>query len=203
MIINSDIETAGSDVDWSSISSGLQEYTTRINYAFESVNVTGGVTIQLTPFVEKNLMMDNREIQTKTDARFDNFVRSFTNVHKAIEPVIFDRLEGNHYLDCKLIATYGLPHTFCTDEEKMKNLPKDQTHFWPNLSVQISFDVRFKNPSLITNTTDELRTIVKSYFNKLTTLHTPTDKVSMNNNIYISRLIREMSLQRKLAPANP
>lgn len=193
MIINSDIETAGSDVDWSSISSGLQEYTTRINYAFESVNVTGGVTIQLTPFVEKNLMMDNREIQTKTDARFDNFVRSFTNVHKAIEPVIFDRLEGNHYLDCKLIATYGLPHTFCTDEEKMKNLPKDQTHFWPNLSVQISFDVRFKNPSLITNTTDELRTIVKSYFNKLTTLHTPTDKVSMNNNIYISRLIREMS----------
>ena len=79
------------------------------------------------------------------------------------------------------------------DNEKMKNLPKEQTQFWPNLSIQISFDVRFKNPSLVTNTTDELKNIVKSYFNKLTTLHSPTDKVSMNNNIYISRLIREMS----------
>jgi hypothetical protein len=101
-------------------------------------------------------------------------------------------LDGNHYLDCKLIATYGLPHTYCTDSEKLKNLPKEQTQFWPNLSIQISFDVRFKNPSLATNTIDELKIIVKSYFNKLTTLHSPTDRVSMNNNIYISRLIREM-----------
>ena len=174
----------GNEIDWNETSSILQQYITIINNAFESVNVIHGVTIQLMPFVEKQLMIDKR---------FDNFVRAFVNVHRALEPVIFDRLDGNHYLDCKLIATYGLPHTYCTDSEKLKNLPKEQTQFWPNLSIQISFDVRFKNPSLSTNTTDELKNIVKSYFNKLTTLHSPTDRVSMNNNIYISRLIREMS----------
>ena len=183
-IMNSNVETVGADVDWEWVASVLQDYVTRITNSFSTVNVVGGVNIQLVPFVEYKLMIDNR---------FANFVQSFVNVHKAIEPVIFNRLEGNHYLDCKLIATYGLPHTYCTDNEKMKNLPKEQTQFWPNLSIQISFDVRFKNPSLVTNTTDELKNIVKSYFNKLTTLHSPTDKVSMNNNIYISRLIREMS----------
>lgn len=176
--------TDGSDINWERVSIILKDYITRINTSFSSVNVNGGINIQLVPFVEKDLMLDDR---------FNNFVKSFVNVHKAIEPVIFNRLDGNHYLDCKLIATYGLPHTYCTDSEKLKNLPKEQTQFWPNLSIQISFDVRFKNPSLSTNTTDELKNIVKSYFNKLTTLHSPTDRVSMNNNIYISRLIREMS----------
>ena len=176
-------DPVGSDVDWNLVSNVLQEYISRITNSFSSVNVNGGVNIQLVPFVESKLMINDR---------FSNFVQSFVNVHKAIEPIIFNRLDGNHYLDCKLIATYGLPHTYCTDDEKLKNLPKEQTQFWPNLSVQISFDVRFKNPSLITNTTDELKNIVKSYFNKLTTLHSPTDRVSMNNNIYISRLIHEM-----------
>ena len=171
------------DVDWDSIATVLQGYVGRINNAFSTVDVNGGVNIQLVPFVESSLMVNKR---------FGNFVESFVNVHKVIEPVIFNRLDGNHYLDCKLIATYGLPHTYCTDIEKMKNLPKDQTHFWPNLAIQISFDVKFKNPALTTNTTDELKNIVKSYFNKLTTLHTSTDTVSMNNNIYISRLIHEM-----------
>ena len=184
LIKNSDVTRAGVGIEWYLVVSILQDYVSRINTAFDSVNVNGGVNIQLVPFVESKLMIDDR---------FNNFVRSFVNVHKAIEPIIFNRLDGNHYLDCKLIATYGLPHTYCTDIEKMKNLPKEETQFWPNLSVQISFDVRFKNPSLATNTTDELKNIVKSYFNKLTTLHKSTDRVSMNNNIYISRLIHEMS----------
>lgn len=182
-IRDSDVATEGSKVDWQSVVSVLKAYNTRIDSAFETVNVNGGVTIQLMPFVESPLMISDR---------FENFVRGFVDVHKVMEPVIFDRLDGNHYLDCKLIATYGLPHTYCTDSEKLKNLPKEQTQFWPNLSIQISFDVRFKNPALATNTIDELKIIVKSYFNKLTTLHSPTDRVSMNNNIYISRLIREM-----------
>lgn len=182
-ISESNVSTIGADVDWNNAVSVLQQYVSYITTAFESVNVIHGLKIQLMPFVEKQLMINKR---------FETFIRSFVNVHRAIEPVIFDRLDGNHYLDCKLIATYGLPHTYCTDSEKLKNLPKEQTQFWPNLSIQISFDVRFKNPSLATNTIDELKIIVKSYFNKLTTLHSPTDRVSMNNNIYISRLIREM-----------
>ena len=184
LVKDSDVSREGVDIEWYMVASILMDYVGRINTAFESVNVLGGVTIQLVPYVESKLMIDDR---------FDHFVRSFVNVHKSIEPVIFKRLDGNHYLDCKLIATYGLPHTYCTDEEKLKDLPKEQTQFWPNLSIQISFDVRFKNPSLSTNTIDELKNIVKSYFNKLTTLHSPSDRVSMNNNIYISRLIREMS----------
>jgi hypothetical protein len=175
--------TQGDKLDWAYIAYNLQNYPEYINEAFDNTSVNNGVTIQLMPFVESKLMMNDR---------FENFVGAFVNVHKSIEPVIFSRLDGNHYLDCKLIATYGLPHTFCTDTEKLKD--PVQTNFWPNLSIQISFDVRFVNPSLATNTTDELKTIVKSYFNKLTTLHSPSDRVDMNNNIYISRLIREMSI---------
>lgn len=184
LVAESDVSKEGADIEWYLVASILHEYIDRIDNAFKSTDVTNGVTVQLVPFVERGLMINDR---------FDHFVRSFVNVHKAIEPVIFNRLDGNHYLDCKLIATYGLPHTYCTDQEKQKNLPINETQFWPNLSIQISFDVRFKNPSLATNTTDELKNIVKSYFNKLTTLHSPTDRVSMNNNIYISRLIRDMT----------
>lgn len=174
----------GNNIDWDEMTRTFISYVSDVNNAFASVNINNGMTIQLMPFTEHSLILDDR---------FENFVRSFVNVHKAIEPVIFNRLDGNHYLDCKLIATYGLPHTYCTDNEKIKNLPIEQTLFWPDLSIQISFDVRFKNPSLSSNTTDELKLIVKSYFNKLTTLHTSKDRVNMNNNIYISRLIHEMS----------
>jgi hypothetical protein len=121
-----------------------------------------------------------------TSERFDSFVSAFTQVHKAIEPVIFTRLEGNNYLDCKLIATYGLPHSYCADIDK--DLPIDK--FWPNLDVQIQFDVKLFNPALETNTLNELRGIVKSYFNRLTNIHTPVDMVSIDNNIYISQLIQ-------------
>lgn len=137
------------------------------------------VEIQLIPFVEYSLMNSDR---------FESFVSSFTQVHRAIEPVIFNRLEGNNYLDCKLIATYGLPHSYTTDI----NYKLDNDEFWPDLNVQIEFDVKLYNASLATNTINELRLIVKSYFNRLTSIHTPVDMVSMDNNIYISHLIQQM-----------
>lgn len=133
------------------------------------------VEIQLMPFVEYLLMNDDR---------FESFVSSFTQVHKAIEPVIFKRLEGNHYLDCKLIATYGLPHSYVSDT--------DDTKFWPDLNVQIAFDIKLKNMSLATNTISELRNDIKSYFNRLTTVHTAVEKISMDNDIYISHVIQKM-----------
>ena len=120
--------------------------------------------------------------------RFESFVSSFTQVHKAIEPVIFKRLEGNNYLDCKLIATYGLPHTYCSDLDA--TLDDDSFEFWPDLNVQIEFDVKLYNQSLSTNTINELRAIVKSYFNRITSIHTPVDAISMDNNIYIGEIDR-------------
>jgi hypothetical protein len=39
-------------------------------------------------------------------------------VHNALEPVIMKRLEGNNYLDCKLISTYGLPHSYSSDTDQ-------------------------------------------------------------------------------------
>jgi hypothetical protein len=48
------------------------------------------------------------------------------------------------------------------------------------------------NPALSTNTLSELRTIIKSYFNRITTVHTALDKISMDQNIYISQLIQLM-----------
>ena len=169
----------GNDIDWESIWTVLYSYHDNLNSAFKSTNVNGGIEIQLVPFVEYSLMMSDE---------FEEFVPAFTQVHTAIEPVIFERLEGNHYLDCKLIATYGKPHSYTAGINQQ--LPKPV--FWPDLNVQIEFDVKLYNQNLKTNTINELRTIVKEYFNRLTTIHTATDILSSNNNIYISHVIQQM-----------
>lgn len=173
------------DISWKSIYDVLSLYKSMVNVSFENVNVNGGVEIQLIPFVEYSLM---------TSERFPSFVSSFTQVHKAIEPVIFHRLEGNNYLDCKLIATYGLPHSYSSDTDyELDGV------FWCDLNVQIEFDVKLFNQALATNTINELRTIIKSYFNRLTSIHTPVDLISMNNNIYISHVIQQMESHDNVA----
>jgi hypothetical protein len=183
-IINDTSET-GDSLDWNSIYDILLEYPTNVNIIFKDTEVNGGVTIQLVPFVEHTLM---------TSDRFRRFISSFTQIHKAIEPVIFKRLEGNHYLDCKLLATYGLPHSYSSDVDYDR-----EGVFWPDLNVQIEFDVKLYNLSLTTNTIDELRNIVKSYFNRITTVHTPLDTISMDNNIYISHVIQQMESHDNVA----
>ena len=125
------------------------------------------------------------------DDKFVDFVTSFTQVHKAIEPVIFKRLDGNHYLDCKLIGTYGKSRTYVSDTDSEK--------FWPDLNLQLEFDVKLFNKSLATNTIDELRLIVKSYFNRITTVHSPNRDTNMDNNIYVSHLIQQMEAHDNVA----
>lgn len=182
-LLDTIINSNESDIDWSEMYNFFDEYKDNINKMFSNyVNISDGVEIQLVPFVEHSLMNSDR---------FENFVSSFTQVHKAIEPVIFKRLEGNHYLDCKLIATYGLPHTYSSDINI--DLPETSNDaYWPDLNVQLEFDVKLYNQSLATNTINELRLIVRSYFNRITSLHTPTEALSMDNNIYISNVIQQM-----------
>ena len=172
---------------WTYLDSVLVSYNAVVNDLFKKANVNGGVEIQQIPLVEYSLM---------NSSRFENFVSSFTQVHKAIEPVIMDRLDGNHYLDCKLIATYGLPHTYCADVDVNK---VGEEYFWPDLNVQIEFDVKLFNQALATNTLNELRLMVKSYFNRLTSIHTPVDQISMDNNIYVSHLIQQMEAHDNVA----
>lgn len=175
MLIKSD---NGDSLNWNDVWRKMFDYKQMINNAFEYTNMNGGVEIQLVPMVKYSLMNSDR---------FESFVASFTQVHKAMEPVIMHRLEGNNYLDCKLIATYGLPHSYCADTDVELN-----GVFWPDLNVQIEFDVKLFDVSLTTNTLDELRTIIKSYFNRLTSIHTPVDMISTDNNIYISHIIQQM-----------
>lgn len=177
-VLNKIIESENGDIEWGYVFDTLYSYKTYINKSFEIVNINDGLEIQLVPLVENTLM---------TSDRFTSFVSSFTQIHKAIEPVIMHRLEGNNYLDCKLIATYGLPHSYSSDIDYEK-----ANVFWPDLNVQIEFDVKLFNPSLATNTINELRLIIKSYFNRLTTLHTPGDATKMDDNIYVSHIIQQM-----------
>ena len=172
---------------WDLVDQTIHTYTNCVNELFAKTNINGGVEIQLIPFVEYSLM--NSE-------RFKNFVASFTQVHKALEPVIMERLDGNNYLDCKLTATYGKPHTYCADVDVDK---VGDDYFWPDLNVQIEFDVKLFNQALATNTLNELRMIVRSYFNRLTSIHTPVDLISMNNNIYVSHLIQQMEAHDNVA----
>jgi hypothetical protein len=175
---------------WMKIYNTLNSYNVNVNATFgpDTVNVNGGITIQLVPFVEYSLM---NTVTDDGDDLFVDFVTSFTQVHKALEPVIFKRLDGNHYLDCKLIGTYGKSRTYTCD-----TAPDE---FWPNLNIQIEFDVRLFNKSLATNTIEELRSIVKSYFNKITTVHAPDKNTDMDNNIYISHLIQQMEAHDNVA----
>lgn len=184
VIINSHDES-GNDVEWNDVFDVLNIYKQLVNEAFSITNVNGGLEIQLVPLVEKSLMMSER---------FTSFVSSFTQVHKAIEPVIMKRLEGNNYLDCKLLATYGLPHSYSSDIDF-----ENPNIFWPDLNVQIEFDVKLFNPSLTTNTINELKLIVKSYFNRLTSIHTPADATKMDDNIYVSHLIQQMEEHSNVA----
>ena len=170
---------------WRNIDVIIGDYTHMIDDVFDSININGGITIQLMPVVESSLM--NSE-------KFEDFVKTFTQVHKAIEPVIFKRLEGNHYLDCKLVGTYGLSNAYCPD-----TLYNIKDAYWPNLSVQISFDVKLYNRALTTNTLSELRGIVKKYFNRLTNVHTPKKMITMENNLYVSHLIQEMEAHENVA----
>lgn len=178
-IVNS--ETEGDDIDWKYVHDVISVYQTTINDAFSSTNVNGGLEIQLVPMVSSTLM---------TSDRFTSFVSSFTQVHKAIEPVIMKRLEGNNYLDCKLLATYGLPHTYINENTRQ---------YWPDLNIQIEFDVKLYNGALATNTLNELRLIIKSYFNRLTSIHTPTDATSIDTNIYVSHIIQQMEQHPNVA----
>ena len=162
-----------------------QNYANAIDETFEGTNVNGGLEIQLMPFISSDLM---------TSDRFKSFVTSFTTVHKSIEPVIFNRLEGNNYLDCKLIATYGLPHSYTSDVDK-----DIENSYWPDLDVQIEFDVKLYNNAIASNTLSELKLVIKDYFNKLTSIHTPIDIISMDNNIYISNLIQQMKDNENVA----
>ena len=171
---------------WEDVYGILCNYKDIVNTVFETSNVNGGMTVQLMPFIEYSLM--------KSD-KFKDFVKTFTQVHKAIEPVIFKRLEGNHYLDCKLVATYGLPHSYCSDKQYYAS----DDLFWPDLNIQISFDVKLYNRALASNTKQELRLIVRDYFNRLTTVHTPKQLVTMNNNIYISHIIQRMESHDNVA----
>ena len=157
----------------------LNKYSGMVEDIFVNTNVHSGVTIQLMPFTEYSLL---------TSDRFPSFISSFTQVHKAIEPVIFSRLDGNDYLDTKLIATYGRPHTYTTEYHKSQ----DDGIFWPDLNIQIEFDIMLKNQSIATDTLSKLRSIIKSYFSKLTTVHTAREKIDMDSNIYITELIRRM-----------
>ncbi|MBO4735153.1 MAG: hypothetical protein J5614_02040 [Paludibacteraceae bacterium] len=188
-----EIHEAEEDFDndkWKELYYLFKSYNTLVNQAFgpSTVNVNGGVEIQLVPFVEYSLM---NTVTEDGDDLFVDFVTAFTQVHKAIEPVIFKRLDGNHYLDCKLIGTYGKSRTYVCDT--------DRDNFWPNLNIQIEFDVNLYNKGLATNTIDELRSIVKSYFNKLTTVHYPNKETNMDVNIYISHLIQQMEAHDNVA----
>ena len=174
--------------DWKALYNELNSYNCLVNDSFESVNVNGGITIQLVPFVARSLM--NCAVENGVD-RFVDFVTAFTQVHKAIEPVIFKRLDGNHYLDCKLIGTYGKSRTYVSDT--------DPDRYWPDLSMQMEFDVKLFNKSLSTNTISELRSIVKSYFNRITTVHAPNRDTNMDNNIYVSHLIQQMEAHDNVA----
>ena len=157
----------------------LETYGPTVEETFARTNVHSGITIQLMPFTEYSLL---------TSDRFPSFISSFTQVHKALEPVIFDKLEGNNFLDTKLIATYGKPHSYTTEFHRDIN----DNIYWPDLSIQLEFDISLKNQSIATDTLSKLRSIVKSYFSKLTTIHTTRDQISMDNNIYITELIRLM-----------
>lgn len=170
---------------WTTIYTTLSEYLTEVDHAFEELNVHGDIVIQQVPFVARTLI---------TSDDFTRFVSSFTQVHKAIEPIIFERLEGNNYLDCKLIATYGKPHSYSADIDV-----EDENKFWPDLSVQIEFDVKLYDNGLDTTTVEDLKSIIKSYFNRITTVHTPTQNLSMENNIYISNLIQQMEAHKNVA----
>lgn len=185
-VLNEIITSTEPRIDWEVVYETLFYYDATINEGFKSVNIHEGLKIQLVPFVEYSLM---------TSERFESFVSSFTNVHKAIEPVIMKRLEGNNYLDCKLIATYGLPHSYVADTDKNDVVEK----YWPDLNIQMEFDVCLYNQALTTNTINELRTIVKSYFNRLTSTHTPVESISMDNNIYISHVIQQMEQHDNVA----
>lgn len=166
-------------VIWSKFHSVLNKFGEYVEHLFTNINIHSGLTIQLVPFVESSLI---------NSQRFPSFVSAFTEVHKAMEPVIMHKLEGNSYLDCKLIATYGKPHSYTTEYHKEKN---DKV-YWPDLSIQMEFDIAFKNQSLATDTIDKLRGIVKSYFAKITNIHTATERLTNGNNIYISELLRLM-----------
>jgi hypothetical protein len=157
----------------------LNTYDEAVENAFSGVNIHSGMMVQLMPFVEYSLMNSDR---------FPSFVSSFTQVHKAIEPVIFSQLDGNNYLDTKLIATYGKPHSYTTEYHK----DKDDDVYWPDLNIQIEFDIALKNQSIANDTLAKLRGIIKSYFSKITSIHTARDQISMDNNIYITELIRQM-----------
>ena len=186
-VSSNDYTKLDSFICWDLTDQILSSYDAEVKALFGKTNVNGGMEVQLMPFVEYKLM---------NSTRFKNFVSAFTQVHKALEPVIMQRLDGNNYLDCKLTATYGKPHTYCADIDVNKDGEK---YFWPDLNIQIEFDVKLFNQALATNTLNELRLIVKSYFNRLTSIHTPVDLISMDNNIYISHLIQQMESHDNVA----
>lgn len=185
---NNYVDVSDKVVMWTQVCEMLSNYTNDLDalYEYAGVSLVGEVEIQLMPFVEYSLMNSDK---------FEDFVATFTQVHKAIEPVIFKRLEGNNYLDCKLLATYGKPHTYCSDLQYQLS----SNAFWPDLNIQISFNVKLYNKALTSNTISELKIMIKAYFNRLTTVHTPLDLLSMNNNIYVSHLIQQMEAHSNVA----
>lgn len=116
------------------------------------------IRIALVPFLKYNIPLD--------DNRMTKFIQLFNNQYKAMEPIV-NKIEGNAFLDFKFFNSYGRSYTYYVGPDKHKENLRDSDIILNDLYVRIKLKMAVYDRSIFTQTADEVKKEIISFFDKL------------------------------------
>lgn len=127
------------------------------------------VRASLIPFLKYDIPLD--------DYKMNYFIRAFTEQYSIIEPVLFERLENNAFLDIKCINTYGKSnHYYIGNAEDGILLD--------SVNIRINFKLSVKDRTAYVQTAESVTNEIKLFFEDF-------NRGKMQN-FYVSNLIRRI-----------
>ena len=123
-----------------------------ITFDNDNINAT------LVPFLKYDIALD--------DERMSYFVRAFNDQYAAVEPVL-KRLDGNSFLDFKLINTYGKSNNYYIGPKEGSDVLWDSDILLDSVHVRIKFRMAVYDRSLYVQTCDAVINEIISFFENL------------------------------------
>ena len=116
------------------------------------------INANLIPFLRWDLPLDEK--------RMAFFVQAFNNQYKAMEPVL-NKISGNAFLDFKLFNTYGKSNNYYVGPQEGVDNLRDSNILLDDVYIKIKLRMAVYNRSLYTQTADEVKKEIISFFDKL------------------------------------
>lgn len=116
------------------------------------------ITTNLIPFLKWNLPLDEQKMTF--------FIQALNNQYKAMEPVL-SKISGNAFLDFKLFNTYGKSNNYYVGPQDGIDNLRDSNILLDDVYIKIKLRMAVYDRSLYTQTADEVKKEIISFFDKL------------------------------------